>query len=101
METVHEISAEEIKKLLDAKKDILIIDVRTAEERAEEKIDGTIHIPLDELSTRVNDFAKEKEIYFHCKSGKRSAIACTIFTQAGFSKVHNITGGIIALKKVL
>lgn len=74
----------------------IAIDVRTHEERNEGYIVGTTHVPLDELPSKM-DVIKLKygKIYFQCRSGKRSADACTAFMQSGFVNVYNVTGGIV------
>ena len=95
MEMVNEINVLDLKqKMLD--KSLVVIDVRTEEERQEYHIEGTIHIPLDELPSKIYTFSKNDELYFHCKSGKRSCMACTAFSQAGFRNIWNVKGGILA-----
>jgi rhodanese-related sulfurtransferase len=96
MNAVKQINVKDLKTLIHSGKIIKIIDVRTEEEREEVKIENTLHVPLDELPHRINTFSKDDEIYFHCKSGKRSALACTVFTQAGFQNISNVIGGISA-----
>jgi rhodanese-related sulfurtransferase len=39
---------------------------------------------------------KNEEVIVHCRSGVRSATACAIMQQAGFTNVKNLKGGIIA-----
>src|SRR3954465_11498327 len=53
-------------------------------------------IPLGELPNRVNELDTSKEIIAHCRSGVRSAKAVNFLRQAGFKKVHNLAGGILA-----
>ena len=76
----------------------LLIDVRTAEELAIASVDGACHLPLDELSMRVEEVAswKDKEVVCMCHHGMRSAHAQQILQNAGFEQVYNLTGGIHA-----
>ena len=68
-----------------------LLDVRRADERAKGAIPGSIHIPLDELRTRLAELPREREIVVHCHSGQRSYFACRILAQHGF-RVRNLTG---------
>ena len=51
---------------------------------------------LGELPKRVNELNSADEIVAHCKSGMRSAKAVEFLKQAGFRKVRNMKGGILA-----
>ena len=53
-------------------------------------------IPLGDLPKRVNELDSADEIVAHCKSGMRSAKAVDFLKQAGFKKVRNMKGGILA-----
>jgi NADPH-dependent 2,4-dienoyl-CoA reductase/sulfur reductase-like enzyme/rhodanese-related sulfurtransferase len=75
---------------LDAKQTVLL-DVRRADERAKGFIPGSVHIPLDEVRTRMNELPRDREIIVHCQSGQRSYFACRILAQNGF-RVRNLTG---------
>src|ERR1700723_2225525 len=90
-----DITVDELKKKLDAKADIFILDVREPHEYQICNLDGYL-IPLGDLSKRVSELDSSREIVAHCKMGGRSAKAVTFLQQAGFTKVHNLTGGITA-----
>jgi adenylyltransferase/sulfurtransferase len=53
-------------------------------------------IPLGELPRRVHELDSSREIVAHCRSGKRSAEAVDFLRQAGFRKILNLKGGILA-----
>jgi len=59
-------------------------------------IPGARLIPLAEFPKHLGDFDKDAEIVVHCKMGGRSARACGILRQAGFKRVRNVVGGILA-----
>jgi molybdopterin/thiamine biosynthesis adenylyltransferase/rhodanese-related sulfurtransferase/molybdopterin converting factor small subunit len=90
-----EISVEELKKKLDDKEDIFILDVREPHEYQICNLNGHL-IPLGDLPKRVGELDSSREIVAHCKMGGRSAKAVAFLQQAGFTKVHNLTGGITA-----
>ena len=71
---------------------VVLLDVRTPSENAAGKIDGFMHIPLDELRGRISEIPGNKPVYIHCHSGLRSYIACRILQQKGFD-CFNLSGG--------
>src|SRR6201987_2719021 len=92
---VPEIQVEELKRRLDAGEDIFVLDVREPHEYRICNINGYL-IPLGDLPKRVHELDSSREIVAHCRSGARSAKAVDFLRQAGFKKVHNLAGGILA-----
>jgi len=74
-------------------KDTCIIDVRTEEERRAKFIRGSLHIPIDDLRSRLSELPKDKEIVVYCEIGLRGYLAYRILTQHGFTQVRNLCGG--------
>ena len=93
--SVPEMQVEELKRRLDAGEDMFVLDVREPHEYQICNIGGYL-IPLNDLPKRVNELDSSREIVAHCKMGGRSAKAVQFLRQAGFKKVHNLTGGITA-----
>jgi adenylyltransferase/sulfurtransferase len=93
--SVPTIEVEELKRRLDAGEDIFVLDVREPHEYQICNINGYL-IPLGDLPKRVHELDSSREIVAHCRSGVRSAKAVTFLQQAGFRKVKNLTGGILA-----
>ncbi len=93
--SVPEIQVEELKRRLDKGDDIFVLDVREPHEYQICNINGYL-IPLGDLPKRVNELDTSREIVAHCRSGVRSAKAVNFLRQAGFSKVSNLAGGILA-----
>jgi molybdopterin/thiamine biosynthesis adenylyltransferase/rhodanese-related sulfurtransferase len=93
--TTDEMQVEELKQRLDRGDDIYVLDVREPHEYQICNIGGHL-IPLGELPNRVNELDTSREIVAHCRSGVRSAKAVNFLRQAGFKKVHNLAGGILA-----
>lgn len=75
-----------------------LLDVRTAEELAIARIDPCIHIPLHELSQRLQELEAHKHlpIVCLCHHGVRSGMATAFLRERGFQQVHNLSGGIDA-----
>src|SRR5580704_10833928 len=93
--TVPEITPRELKARLDRGDNLFILDVREPHEYQICNIGGYL-IPLGDLSKRVSELDSSREIVAHCRSGKRSAEASEFLRQAGFRKVLNLKGGILA-----
>lgn len=55
-----------------------------------------VNIPLDELSTRLDEIPKDRDIVVICATGRRSEQARDILLQAGFPRVTSVSGGIQA-----
>ena len=71
---------------------VILLDVRTDEEYAAGRIDGFLHIPLDQLRERLPEIRPGKPVYVLCQSGLRSYIACRILTGRGY-ECFNLAGG--------
>ena len=93
--SVPEVSPEEFKRRRDSDKDLFVLDVREPHEYQICNLGGYL-IPLGDLPKRVHELDTSREIVVHCRSGARSAKAVAFLQQAGFRKVHNLAGGILA-----
>jgi len=91
-----EIDAVEVKAKIDRGDRFVFIDVREPHEYQICSIPGTRLIPLGEVPQRVHELDSADEIIAHCKSGMRSGKAVDFLRQAGFKKVKNMVGGILA-----
>ncbi|MDQ2918596.1 MAG: ThiF family adenylyltransferase, partial [Verrucomicrobiota bacterium] len=93
---VPEISVQELKRKLDSREDVQLIDVREPNEYEIARIDGAKLIPLGEFPQRLEELERNAEIVIHCHSGVRSAHAVQLMRKAGFEKAFNLAGGIDA-----
>lgn len=93
---MKEITATELKKKLDAKENIQVIDVREPYE-LEICSFGAEHIPMGEIMENIDKIKKDIPVIIHCRSGKRSAaVISSLETQFGFNNLYNLKGGILA-----
>lgn len=90
-----DVTPEELKRRLDAGEDLFVLDVREPHEYQICNLGGYL-IPLNDLPKRVSELDTSREIIVHCKMGGRSAKAVDLLRKSGFSKVHNLAGGINA-----
>ncbi len=91
-----EIDVVDLKQRLDRGDPILVLDVREPHEYEICSLPDTVLIPLGDLPKRVNELNSADDIVVHCKSGMRSAKAVDFLKKAGFRKVKNLKGGILA-----
>ncbi|WBW98987.1 MBL fold metallo-hydrolase [Oceanirhabdus sp. W0125-5] len=92
------ITPEQLKEKINKNEDIVILDVRTQKEliNGYPLLEGSINIPLGQLSSSLDklDKYKEKEIIIICRRGFKSRMASKLLTKAGFKKVYILKGGI-------
>jgi rhodanese-related sulfurtransferase len=74
----------------------LVLDVREGDEFAAGHLPKARHIPLSQLSKRVEEIAKfkEKPVLVTCRNGTRSGAAARVLKQAGFTNVFALRGGV-------
>lgn len=92
--TLITISAEEAKNIMDTEEDVVILDVRTAEEHAEGYIKDSIVVPLEDIETDIEATVPDKDtkILVYCRSGKRSAQSLKTFEKLGYTNVFDFGG---------
>ncbi len=74
----------------------VILDVRTDEEVAEGIIPGAIQLDIfqpQEFMNGIQAMDNSKNYYVYCRAGSRSAQACQIMEQSGFTNMYNLAGG--------
>lgn len=96
---LKEISAKELKSLIDRKEKFTLVDVREPHEYKIANIPGAKLIPLGEIAQRANELDSADNIVVHCRSGARSAKAIGTLQKMGFKRLQNLQGGILAWSK--
>jgi adenylyltransferase/sulfurtransferase len=94
-----ETTVDALKAQIDRGDDIWILDVREKTEYDICRIPGSTLIPLGELGKRIDELPQgpdAPEIIVHCKMGGRSAKAVAQLRERGFTRIKNVTGGILA-----
>ncbi len=90
------VSPEYAKALIDGPMDIIVIDVRGAEEYEAGHIKGAVNIPLDTLDKSKSKDLQDKNapILLTCRTGKRSTQAAELLVKKGYTHLYNLQGGI-------
>lgn len=95
MQTYPDVTVTELAQMKEQKADFTLLDVREPHEYEICHIDGLL-IPMQSLPNRLNELNKEQHIVVHCRSGGRSLKVKEYLLANGFTKVSNLTGGIMA-----
>lgn len=76
----------------------ILLDVREPDEYDQGHAPDSVLIPLGQLKNRLHELRAlgAKPVAVICRSGRRSALAAEILGEAGFTKVYNVQGGMIA-----
>ncbi len=95
----EELSVEDLRARLEAG-DIHLVDVREPFEVEICRIPGAVLIPLGQLGERMSEVPRDRDVAVHCKSGGRSAKAVKMLQDAGWTRVRNVKGGILAWAEI-
>ena len=74
----------------------VVLDVRSEEELEDGFIPNAVNIDIykgQEFIDQIEALDKEKTYYVYCRSGGRSAQACAIMNELGYSNTKNLIGG--------
>lgn len=99
--SVTEISAKELKSMMDKKEKFVLIDVREKDEFDAGHIKGAEHIPRGILEWALTGKYKDKNtpIVFYCRVGARSALASKLAKDLGYTNIKNARGSIMEWTK--
>ncbi len=94
MGRLETITPRELHERLAAGEELVLLDVREADEFAYCRIEGSISVPLSELSVRHVELDPERPTVCICHHGIRSASAAQALAHVGFDELYNLTGGV-------
>jgi molybdopterin/thiamine biosynthesis adenylyltransferase/rhodanese-related sulfurtransferase len=97
-----EVGLDELKRRLDAKEPITLLDVREKEEYRAGFIPGAISIPRGFLEIQVEGRIPDKntKIVAYCAGGTRSALAAKTLADLGYTNVETANPGFVRWKDV-
>jgi rhodanese-related sulfurtransferase len=73
-----------------------VLDVRTATEYRDHRLEGSVHVPLGTLRGRLDRIARDREIVTVCSHGIRSYEAHRILVECGYARSAMLDGGLSA-----
>jgi adenylyltransferase/sulfurtransferase len=85
----------------DVRADVVLVDVRSLQERDVVAIPGSVHVPLDRFRADADAALSEVAgpdvlVVLHCKTGSRSAEALALARAAGYGRAVHLAGGVLA-----
>ncbi|WP_229404294.1 MULTISPECIES: MBL fold metallo-hydrolase [Micromonospora] len=87
------VTATELRAALDRAEPPVVLDVRNIGEREQGAIAGSLHIPLAELTRRLDEVPADRPVVVHCAGGYRSSVAASLLRSAGRRDVSDLLGG--------
>jgi len=92
--SIREITVDELKKELDAKAPVMLIDVRESEEYGAGRLPGAISVPRGFLELKIEEKAmRDEALILYCAGGVRSALAARSLAELGYTNVQSLAGG--------
>lgn len=97
-EKMNTISVEELNEMIKKGEEFHLIDVREKYEYDASNLGG-VHIPMNQIESRVGEIPKEGKVIMQCRSGQRSAVAIQhLENKYGYNNLINLEGGILDWK---
>lgn len=100
--STKQIPIAELKKILDADEDVILLDVRTPREYEAIHIPGAVNVSRGLLEFSIWSVVpdKEEQIYVYCKSGARAALATKQLNDFGYKNAVAVTTGMVDWAKL-
>ncbi len=95
-EPYYRVDSNEARQMLDADpENTIVVDVRRDDEWVTGHVTGAIHVPVDDLTDRMDQVPEGKKVLFICAAGVRSGLACEIAASMGYdtANLYNIEDG--------
>lgn len=73
---------------------VTVLDIRSAAERSQKHIEGSLSVPLSQLPGRLAEIPRGRRLVVHCAGGYRSSAAASLLKKAGFTDVAELAGGL-------
>lgn len=87
------VTATALHEALNRNQPPVVLDVRNTGEREQGAIAGSLHIPLAELTRRLDEVPTDRPVVVHCAGGYRSSVAASLLRSSGHPDVSDLLGG--------
>ena len=93
--TSKNLTAAQLKQLIDSKEEIYIIDLRKPEEFSKGHISGAVNIPYDKLGTKINEIPKDRKVVLYsdwmcCPNIDRTVNGAVYLAQKNFDNIYTL-----------
>jgi len=76
------------------------LDVGSPPEHRDDRLNGAMNIPLNDIRNAIGVLDRSRKYITYCQSGRRSAAAAFIMTQAGYD-VQVLDGGLWSVPRAM
>lgn len=92
---IREVTQEELRQWIAQGKDMILVDVREANDHAHSRIENSTNVPRGVLELEIDEAAPDRNrtIVTYCGGGGRSALAADVLQQMGYRDVYSLQGG--------
>jgi rhodanese-related sulfurtransferase len=91
---VQPIEPAELKRRLEAGEELVLLDVREPDEVAICRIEGSLNVPMSEITARLAELDPDRPTVCICHHGIRSANVAAALERLEFDELYNLAGGI-------
>jgi len=91
---VEQLQVEELAEWRRSGKAHVLLDVREDDELALASLDGALHVPMNEVPSRLPEIPKDAAVAVLCHVGARSFAVARYLAGNGYTTVYNVAGGI-------
>jgi rhodanese-related sulfurtransferase len=71
---------------------LFVLDVRSPEEFREGHVPGAVNVPYDQITARIAEVPKDKDVVLYCRSGRRAGIAADVLAANGYTRLSHLEG---------
>ena len=97
----YEIQPEQVRRLRDTEEKFTFLDCREPWEYQTAHIEGTVHIPMQDIPARIQELDPDDHIVVICHHGVRSMNVTAWLRQQGYDKSQSVAGGIDRWSRVI
>jgi rhodanese-related sulfurtransferase len=92
---IREVTQDQLHQWMAENKNMVILDVREANDHVHSRIEGSVNIPRGVVELEIEDTVpdKDKTVVAYCGGGGRSAMVADVLQQMGYTDVYSLQGG--------
>jgi len=99
VESITSIDAGKLEEIIQADKNLRVLDVRRPDEYEKGHVENAQNLPLDFVNEHMSELQKGDTYYVHCVTGYRSMIMASILKPRGFQDIINVDDGLNSIKR--
>lgn len=89
------VTSADTRKIIEQKKNVYLLDVRTPGEYQQARLKGSVLIPINEIERRLNEVPRNRPVVVFCAVGSRSNLVAGFLASKGYREVYNMQDGLM------